>query len=332
MKIYQQRNVLDAAVDRLRFLFREFPEVVVGVSGGKDSTVVFELALIVAREAGPAAASRYVDRPGGRVARDRGHGGEHHDPAGRPAHVVPDADGHNEQRQQLRTVQLLLARVGPRKWAHPQHPLSIKVNRYGTERFHDLFGAIFKVEFAQTRACYISGVRTQESPKRFVALTDSAKYKWITWGRKLDAKRGHYTFYPIYDWEISDVWKAIHDHGWAYNRIYDRLYQYGIAPVHMRISNLHHETAIQDLLRVQEIEPETWVRVADRIAGANTIKHLRSSSFTCPAELPYMFRSWEEYAEHLIENIVQERATARKSARSWPGSSRSTCTSPSARK
>jgi predicted phosphoadenosine phosphosulfate sulfurtransferase len=74
----------------------------------------------------------------------------------------------------------------------------------------------------------------------------------------------------------------------------------------MRISNLHHETAIQSLLLVQEIEPDTWVRVADRISGANTIKHLKKNAFTCPGELPYMFKSWVDYAHHIIDNIIQD--------------------------
>jgi predicted phosphoadenosine phosphosulfate sulfurtransferase len=139
-----------------------------------------------------------------------------------------------------------------------------------------------------------------------VALTQKATYKWITWGRQLNKKLGHYTFYPIYDWSWSDVWKAIHDNGWQYNRIYDEMYRYGVAIRDMRVSNLHHETAIQSLLLIQEIEPETWGKVADRIAGANTIKHLKKSAFTCPAELPYMFDSWEAYTHHLISNLIQD--------------------------
>ncbi len=51
---------------------------------------------------------------------------------------------------------------------------------------------------------------------------------------------------------------------------------------------------------------ETWVKVSERIAGANTIKHLKKSAFTCPSELPYMFDSWEKYTHHLIDNIIQD--------------------------
>jgi hypothetical protein len=44
-------NVFDAALDRIRWLFDEFDnQVMVCNSGGKDSTVVLELALMVAKE------------------------------------------------------------------------------------------------------------------------------------------------------------------------------------------------------------------------------------------------------------------------------------------
>lgn len=50
MKIYKKQTVYEAALDRIRYIFDEFPNIVVGYSGGKDSTVVFELAMIVAKE------------------------------------------------------------------------------------------------------------------------------------------------------------------------------------------------------------------------------------------------------------------------------------------
>ena len=52
MKIYSKKNVYDAALKRVAWVFDEFPNVIVGVSGGKDSTVIFHLALEVARQKG----------------------------------------------------------------------------------------------------------------------------------------------------------------------------------------------------------------------------------------------------------------------------------------
>ena len=51
MKVYSKKSVYDASIKRIEWVFREFKgHVVVGSSGGKDSTVVMELALEVVRK------------------------------------------------------------------------------------------------------------------------------------------------------------------------------------------------------------------------------------------------------------------------------------------
>jgi len=312
MKIYGKQNVFDAALDRIRYLFNEFPEIIVGVSGGKDSTVIFNLCMQVAREKQRIPLTvMWIDQEV-----------EWQGTVDMVEYwmTLPDVRSMWFQMPMVITnnassferYNYCWRESDSQKWTHEKHPLSIKENNYGTDRFHELFQAIIEVEYIDKKACYISGVRTEESPRRLMGLTHWACYKWITWGRSYKKSTEHYCFYPIYDWTWRDVWKAIHDKGWKYNRIYDAYYQYGIPPIRMRISNLHHETAIQNLLLVQKIEPETWIKVADRIVGANTIKHLKKWAFTCPKELPFMFHSWPEYTEYLIEHIIQEDGRKRE--------------------
>jgi predicted phosphoadenosine phosphosulfate sulfurtransferase len=93
---------------------------------------------------------------------------------------------------------------------------------------------------------------------------------------------------------------------YIYNKVYDEMYKHGVKINDMRISNLHHETAIQVLLLVQKIEPKTWNKVSSRIDGASSIKHIKLNSFTCPKDLPYMFTDWQEYANHLADNLIQD--------------------------
>jgi predicted phosphoadenosine phosphosulfate sulfurtransferase len=306
MKIYNKQNVYNAALDRIRFLFDEFENVVVGFSGGKDSTVTLNLALEVAQEKNRLPLKViFVDQEAEwqgtidyveKVMKD-----SRVDPYWfqMPMVITNNASSYERYSRCWNPSE-------KENWIHPQHEMSIKENKYGTERFHELFENIFKVEFKNQKSCYLSGVRTEEAPKRFVALTHALTYKWITWGKVLNKKLNHYTFYPLYDWSYTDIWKYILENNIAYNKVYDGMYQQGVRVLDMRISNLHHETAMQNLLLVQEIEPNTWNKIAKRIEGASSIKHIKNNSFACPKELPYMFKDWEDYAYHLANNIIQE--------------------------
>ena len=46
-KIYLEKNVLDATFERLEFIFDHFDNIYFSVSGGKDSSVMVQLANIV---------------------------------------------------------------------------------------------------------------------------------------------------------------------------------------------------------------------------------------------------------------------------------------------
>ena len=48
-KVYLQKNVLEAAFERLEIIFNNFDNVYFSVSAGKDSSVMVQLANIVAK-------------------------------------------------------------------------------------------------------------------------------------------------------------------------------------------------------------------------------------------------------------------------------------------
>ena len=49
-KIYREQNVLDAALERLQFTFTHFDNIYFSISGGKDSSVMVQLAERVAAQ------------------------------------------------------------------------------------------------------------------------------------------------------------------------------------------------------------------------------------------------------------------------------------------
>lgn len=306
MKIYLDQNVFDAALDRIRYLFDEFPNVVVNISGGKDSTVVLNLALMVAEEKHRLPLKvMFIDQEAEwqtvidhiRVIMN--------DPRIEPIWLQIPIKIFNATS----TIEpWLYCWEEGKEWIREKEPNSIKVNRYGTDRFHDLFSNFMVVEFPHEKGCQLSGVRCEESPGRYKGLTTDPSYKWITWGTREGIRGQHCSFYPIYDWSYTDVWKAIHDHRWLYCPIYDYMYQHGVPVTEMRVSNVHHETAVRTLFYLQEVEGETWDKITQRISGINSAGQLQKN-FLHPQSLPFMFKDWWEYRDYLLSNLISDPKT-----------------------
>ena len=80
----------------------------------------------------------------------------------------------------------------------------------------------------------------------------------------------------------------------------------------MRISNLHHETAVDQLFYLHEIEPDTWNKLTTRLQGINQSKHLTKKDMFSTNKLPFMFNSWEEYRDHLLKYLVIDEEVNKK--------------------
>jgi predicted phosphoadenosine phosphosulfate sulfurtransferase len=302
MKVYKNKNVYDEALDRIRLLYDEFPLVMVSLSGGKDSTVILELTKIVARERNALPVKvMWLDQECEFEATVEYVKKVMYDPEVEPMWFqVP--------------FRLLNATSGKEtwlnvwgegeQWVREKDPISIKENIYGTDRFVELMEKIVDKTFDHPVAV-LTGVRTEESPARFMGATGDVTYKWITWGNTINKKKGIYNFHPIYDWTYIDVWKAIYDHKWLYNTHYDELFRYGTPVRKMRVSNYHHETAVHSLFLLQEIEPQTYEKATQRISGIDTAGKMGKDDWFV-YELPFMFSSWTEYRDYLLEHLIED--------------------------
>lgn len=292
-------DVHEAALNRLRWVFDEFDEVVISFSGGKDSTVLLHLALQVAEEKGRLPLKVYwLDQEC-----------EYQSTVEYMRHVaqIPGVELYWYQIpfrlfNATSHVESWLNVWGEgEEWVRPKEPDSIHENTFGTDRFVSTLDAIgaHLLKDAEN-GVVLTGVRAEESPARRLGLTSFTCYKWVTWGQKNN--KTHLILHPIYDWSFRDIWKAILDGGWTYNESYDHQFRHGVKPHTMRVSNYHHETAVHSLFWLQEVEPETWERATARVQGISTAGHMGKRDFF-QRELPYMFRDWTEYRDYLLDHL-----------------------------
>jgi len=301
VKVYTDKNVIESAKDRIGWLYDEFENVVVNVSGGKDSTVLFHLALEVARDRDRLPLKiQWIDQEAEWQS---------------TVDIIEKWMTHEDTEPYWFQIPMKITNATSddddflncwypdEDWMRERHEISIKENNYGTERFSDLYGAIAREEHLPQKTVMLSGVRSEESPRRHMGITRQETYKGRTWGRQYQFSDKLFTMYPLYDLSYSDIWKYIHDNNIEYNDVYDFQFKKGRNIQNMRVSNLHHETAVDSLWDMAEFEPETHDALVDRMDGIHAATSVGEDEYF-PDDLPHMFRDWREYRNFLLAKLV----------------------------
>lgn len=318
-QIYSKtRNVIDAAKERISFLFDHYENINVSISGGKDSTVLAYLALQEGYKRSRKVSIFFLDEE---VVYDS--------TVKQIEHIMEDMCPDYTNRvwlqipfnltnaTSLTNTQFLAWEEGKHKvWMRPKKSYSIKKRMWALEDqvvsdknkgfgFYDVFN---NYERCHSDTAFLVGLRATESPNRWRSVSKNPVLvggKDVYYGTK--RSRGNNSFYPIYDWNFHDVWKFIYDEKIRYSKIYDFQSMKGFPISEIRCSSLIHERSFKSLCELPEFEPKTYERLCKRIKGMSLAQEAgRDAKLFRVRKLPKNYQDWKQYRNFLMKTYPDE--------------------------
>lgn len=312
-RVYKEKNVYDAAMDRIDFIFNNFERVYLSFSGGKDSGVMLNLALEYMKK-------NNITRKLGIQIMDN--------EANYEASMDFMHEMIREHRDMLDVYWCCMPITLPctvsaydvdwkcwgeadkSKWVRPMpeddyivnlqnHPFDFFVENMNYDEFWDGFAEWY----SQGKTCAnMIGIRTDESLNRYRAILNENKtmLKGKAWTKKNTEHT--YNVYPIFDWRTDDIWTANAMFEWNYNKLYDIFYMAGIPIGNMRVASPFMSESKSSLNLYRVIDPHIWAKLCARVHGANFIatygKQLGYKSFKLPEG-----HTWKSFVKFLLETL-----------------------------
>jgi predicted phosphoadenosine phosphosulfate sulfurtransferase len=320
---YNETNVYDESVNRIRYILDNFKKVYVSFSGGKDSGVMINLVIDELRK-------NYPGRKVGVMVLDN-----------EANYTLSLEFMHRIIKANLDILDVywcclpitLPCTVSSyeidwqcwgvsdnHRWIRPMPKESYIVNidnhkfpffreNIGYQEFWDEFGEWYSE--GEDCACLI-GIRTHESLNRWRAIVNENKQ---THGGNMWTKRnGDHTYncYPIYDWRTEDVWIANYMFDWDYNKLYDVFWKAGLSIHKMRVASPFMSESKSSLNLYRVIDPHVWATLCARVNGANFVatygKQLNYHSFSLPNG-----HTWKSFVKFLLDTLPKKSAVNFKS-------------------
>ncbi len=317
-KKYLEKNVLDAAFERLEIIFEEFDNVYFSVSGGKDSSVMVQLANIVAEKMGKKFDVLFIDLEA-QYARTIEHIEELKTLSQiRDFYHIALPMALRNAVSVLQPKWICWEEESKNLWVRDMPQDAIHIGncpfnwfRKGEEfeEFIVQFADWYQKKYQGKVACGI-GIRTDESLNRFrtIAFQDrKVTLKDYNWTTKLKVNDKHievYNFYPIYDWKVDDIWGAVSRLDLKFNYIYELMYKNGLSIYEQRLCQPYGDDQRNGLNQFKALEYDTWGKVLKRVNGVNIGNiYCKTTALGNIKSSKPSFMSWQEYTVFLLESI-----------------------------
>ena len=316
---YLDMDVYEALQQRLDFLFREFDNIYVSFSGGKDSGLLLHLVLDYRRrhgiqkkvgvfhqdfEAQYTVTSEYVEWMF-----------DHYRDEIEPYWVcLPMATRTAVSSYEMfwypwdDTKEELWVRPMPEK----EYVINLKHNPFFHYRYRmhqeDLarqFERWYKDVHEQKKTVCLLGIRASESLQRYSGIVNKQYgYKGEAWITR--SFKDVYNASPLYDWRTQDVWVAYSRFQYRYNRLYDLYYKAGLKIDQMRVASPFNDYAKDSLNLYRVIDPQIWMKLVGRVQGANFTSiygQTRAMGYRS-VKLPEG-HTWKSYTMFLLDTLPE---------------------------
>lgn len=316
MKIYNNKNVFDAAMERIEFAFDKFDNLCVSYSGGKDSTVMIQLVEMVAKKKNKKYDVLFIDMEAQYLMTI-----EHIKTLKNKLQYIRDFYWVCLPLSLRNAVSVFEPRwicwekSKKEKWVREMPEFAINEDnnifpffRYAMEfeEFVPEFEKWYSEKYNNSLCGHFVGIRSDESLNRFRTIVSMKKERfegkpWTTRDKPLEHT---YSIYPIYDWRTEDDWIATFKYNLEYNYVYELMYKNGLSIHQQRLCQPFGDDQKNGLDQYRAIEAENWDRLLKRVAGVNfgNIYCRTSALGNIKSEKPDHL-TWQEWALYLLESI-----------------------------
>jgi predicted phosphoadenosine phosphosulfate sulfurtransferase len=276
-KYYINKNVLEAARERVEYTFDNFKRLYVSFSAGKDSTVMLHLVIEEAKKRNVKVGVLIVDLEG---------------------QYKLTIDHINEtilEYSEWIDLYWVCLPLNLRNAVSVYEPFwtcwdkdkekdwirELPNNCISDESYFPFFSKgmefeEFVPEFGEwyskgdLTACLV-GIRTDESLNRYRTISSNTKVKFNDKQYTTLVTQSVYNVYPIYDWRTEDIWiYHAKDQTKRKNELYELMNKAGLSIHQQRICQPYGDDQRRGLWLFHLIEPETWAKVVSRVNGANS--------------------------------------------------------------